>query len=236
MKWIRPQPRRTFALMAAVCAHLLALLALGWRIPKAPAAFGPDILPPVEVQLLRPAPKSAPAASATTASNRARPAPPLARPARPEAPAPTSIPAPQGPAVATGPADCAPEDLPLLTDAEKARCRNAIDADNARRLARGANEKAARQVAEAQRMAPSYRMDPGKQAYYDAVADAYWQQTHGPPMAGHLPSVTCVLPGMPIKKPTKGLKFGPCVVNPPQGFLTEESGLDPLEPQWLPKP
>ncbi len=142
---------------------------------------------------------------------------------------------PQGPALAQGSADCAPEDLPLLTDAEKAHCRNEIDADKARRLARSADERAARQVAEAEKGPRGYRMATEKQAYYDAVADAYWQQTHGPPMAGHLPSVTCVLPGMPIKKPPKGLKLGPCVVNPPQGFLTEESGLDPLDPQWLPK-
>jgi hypothetical protein len=80
--------------------------------------------------------------------------------------------------VAVGTADCAPEDLPLLTDAEKARCRNQIDADKARRLARGADERAARQLAQAQGMAPTYRMDADKEA-------SYAQPPPGPPLVGH---------------------------------------------------
>jgi hypothetical protein len=228
----RPRHRRIFAIASAVGAHLLALLALGWRIPKTPPALAPDALPPVEVQLFRPALKSAPAASATTALGRTRPAPSLARPAQPEAPAPAVIPTPQGPALATGPADCATEDLPLLTDAEKARCRNAMDADKARGLARGADERAARQVAEAQRMPQAYRMDAAKEAYYGAVAEAYDQQAHGPPMAGHTPGPGCAIQfsGLKLvrpKLPPHSLHLGPCFITPPQGFLTEESRLEP---------
>ena len=133
--------------------------------------------------------------------------------------------------MAEGPPDCAPEDLPLLTDAEKARCRNEIDADKARRLARGADDKAARQRAEAQRGPQGYRSVWRKAvAYYDAVADAYWQQTHGPPMAGRNPRVGCSikfsgLKPVGSKPPPHSLHLGPCFVSPPQGFLTEESGI-----------
>lgn len=213
-------PRRAWAIGLAACAHLLALLALGWRIPKSPPPLAPDILPPLELQLLRP-PPAAPAAPGASASLHARPGP--ARPNQPEPPAPVApVTTPQAPALATGPADCAPEDLPLLTDAEKARCRNAIDADKERRLARAADEKAARQVAQAQRMAPAYRMDADKEAYYGAVAAAYDQQSHGPPMAGRHPELHCS-----AAKPANSLKIGPlpCYVTPPQGFLTEESGI-----------
>lgn len=209
------------AVALAVSAHLLALLALGWRIPVAPSAAPSETLPPVEITLLRPPP--AHAAPASPASGRARPSP--TRPEQPQSPAPPAVvAAPQAPALAEGPADCAPEDLPLLTDTEKARCRNQIDADKARRLARGADDRAARQVAEAQRGPRGYRMSGEKQAYYDAVADAYWQQTHGPPMAGRHPQVLCS-----GAKPVNSLKIGPlpCYVTPPQGFLTEESGIPP---------
>jgi hypothetical protein len=121
--------------------------------------------------------------------------------------------------VAAGPPDCEPEDLPLLNDAEKARCRNQIDADKARPLARAAREDAARQLAEAQRGPKTRRMSSEKETYYDAVADAYWQQSHGPPNAGHSPSLTCG------GKPKGGLRLGPCTIIPPQGFLTEETGV-----------
>ena len=77
-------------------------------------------------------------------------------------------------------------------------------------------------MALAQGMAPTFRMSPEKQAYYDAVAQAYDQQYHGPPMAGRHPEVHCS--GV---KPANSLKIGPlpCYVTPPQGFLTEESGI-----------
>jgi hypothetical protein len=130
--------------------------------------------------------------------------------------------------VAEGAPDCAPEDLPLLTDAEKARCRNAVDADRERRLVRGSEDRAARQVAEARRGPQTYRMSSDKEAYYAAVADAYAQQSHGPPMAGHTPGVGCSVKfsGLKIvksKPPPNSLSLWPCFLAPPQGFLTEES-------------
>jgi hypothetical protein len=178
-------PRRAGAAVLAVCAHLLALLALGWRIPNAPPPLAPDSLPPVQLQLLRPAP-AAPAPSPSRAarpgrsvqSNPVRPAP--AQTPSPSAPV-AAQPAPQ---VAEAAPDCAPEDLPLLTEAEKTRCRNAIDADKARRLARGADERAARQVAEANRGPQTRRMDADKEAGYDAVAQADAHQSHEPAFVG----------------------------------------------------
>jgi hypothetical protein len=220
-------PRRTGrrrglvpAAALAILAHLLALLALGWRVPRAPPLPPADALPPVELQLLRPEPNR-PAIS-PPAGGSSRPRPTAAR-ANPE----TTLPAapnaaPPSPRVAEGPPDCEPEDLPLLTAAEKARCRNQIDADNARRLARSTDASAARQVAQAQRGPQTYRMGADKQAYYAAVAEAYDQQNHGPPMAGRHPEVHCS--GI---KPANSLKIGPlpCYVTPPQGFLTEESAI-----------
>ena len=226
--------RTVGAVALAVCAHLLALLALGWRIPKtdAPEAAD-DRTAAVEVTLIRPRPEPAPRA-APPASGRASSAPSVTQRLliAPAPGAPTlSAPVQEPPAseVAQGAPDCAVEDLPLLTDAEKARCRNQIDADTARRLARDADERAARQVAEAQRGPQTYRMASEKEAYYNAVVNAYKSP-------GHPPVVTCVLPGMHIKRPHHGLKLGPCVLIPPQGTLTEEIHLDPLDPEWRPAP
>jgi hypothetical protein len=91
--------------------------------------------------------------------------------------------------VAAGTADCAPEDLPLLTDAEKARCRNQIDADKARRLAQGAGERAANEVAKAKGGPQTYRMDADKEAEYEAVAQPHAQQSPHLPMVG--PGIDC---------------------------------------------
>ncbi|MGZ3366681.1 MAG: hypothetical protein ACXWKY_18680 [Caulobacteraceae bacterium] len=221
----------------ATLAHLLAFLPLGWRAPTVAEKRQDDLFPPLQVTLVRP-PKPArplaptPSASASRAPGRARPSP--ARPeqtAIPGPPAPVPA-APSAPALAEGPPDCALENLPLLTDAERARCRNQIEADKERRFARGTGERAAKQVAQAQRMPQTYRMDADKQAYYAAVADAYDQQTHGPPMAGHTPGVGCSVKfsGLKVAKskpPPHSLSLGPCFLAPPQGFLTEELRIAP---------
>jgi hypothetical protein len=166
---------------AAVCAHLLALLALGWRIPKPPPSLPPDLLPSVELQLLRPVQRPAPSAAPAAPAVLGRSSPARPNPAEPSLPsAPVAAPSP----LAEGPPDCAPEDLPLLTDAEKARCRNQMDADKERRLARGSDERAAKQVAEGQRGPQTYRMDGDKEADYDAAAQANAQQTHEPTFVG----------------------------------------------------
>jgi hypothetical protein len=180
-----------FAAALAVAAHLLAFLALGWRIPKLAEPPETDLLPPVEITLVRP-PRPAPPVA---------PAPARAAPARPPqsgppTPSPSPLPpvltqpapaAPQAPALAQGPPDCAVEDLPLLTDAEKAACRNEIDADKTRRLARGADDGAAKQVAEADRARKTFRADADREAYYDGLVKA--QQPPGLPMVG--PGVSC---------------------------------------------
>lgn len=230
-------PRRTNrrrgllpAIALAILAHLAALLALGWRIPKNPSPQPPDTLPAVELSLLRPPQDASSSAPTSSPSSRARPSP--ASPDQASIPAPPTLPpAPPAPALAAG-RHCEPEDLPLLTEAEKALCRNEIDADKARRLAHGADERAARQVAQAQRMAPTYRMETNKETYYAAVADAYEQQIRGPPMAGHTPGPGCSVKfsGWKVvksKPPPNSLSLGPCFLAPPQGFLTEESRIAP---------
>lgn len=123
------------------------------------------------------------------------------------------------------------EDLPLLTEAERVVCRNQIDAARSRRSTREADAHNARAVAQAQSAPRIDSIPAGKRAYYDAVASAYNQQSHGPPMAGRNPGFACG------GRPAHSLKLGPlpCFITPPQGFLTEESGIDPLDPQWRSK-
>src|SRR6185437_1701407 len=195
----RPKARRLgWAAALAAGLHVLAFLVMGWRIPTSPPERETASLPPVEIQLLRRRPP-APNSSAPSPSAPARPSPAPPRPA--EAPAPVAaIPAPQAPApaLAQGPPDCAPEDLPLLTDTEKTRCRNQIDVEKGRQMARAADEQAGRQVAEAARGPRTFRMPSEKEAYYDAVAQAYEQQNRGPPMAGKLPGIACSLSAMPF--------------------------------------
>ena len=254
---LKSRRRRQGAIAAAVAvaAHLLFLLALGWRIPTVAPLQPPDTRPPVEVQLLRRLPaRSAPSSAPPSPTARAAPGAIRASPAEPSLPS-APVAAPPAPEAAAGAPDCATEDLPLLTEAEKARCRNQIDADKERRLARGADERAAKQVAEAQRGPQTYRMASEKEAYYAAVAQTYWAlSSNGPRGAGHLPGIGCAVGGVPFLggvetnknlfekkkeiRPPKSLKLGPlpCYLVPPQGMLTEESGLDPLDPQWLPKP
>jgi hypothetical protein len=128
--------------------------------------------------------------------------------------------------VAAGPADCEPEDLALLNDAEKARCRSQIDADQGRRLAREAEARRARQFAETKIVPRIDNIPAQKRAYYDAVAQAYDQQAHGPPMAGRTPGGACGLGGK-AKGGPGSLSIGPCTFWLGQGFLTEESGVPP---------
>jgi hypothetical protein len=178
--------RRALGTGLAVCAHILALLALGWRIPRAvEPSFGPEP-PPVQVVILRPSkPVRAPFSPVTASAERpnASPAPPPSRVLIAPTPGAPALSGPPKPEVAEGPLDCAVEDLPLLTAAEKARCRNQIDADQARRLAQGADERAAKRVAEADRGPQGFGMDPDKEASYDATARAQEVQRKPPPTA-----------------------------------------------------
>lgn len=91
-------PRRALATVLAVCAHLAALLALGWRIPKMAEERQADILPPIEVALVRPPKPVQPAAPSPARAARARPPQ-----SAPPAPSPNPL-----PPVLTQPAPTAP--------------------------------------------------------------------------------------------------------------------------------
>lgn len=164
----------------AIGAHLVVLLALGWRTPKFELRESVDGLPPIELSLVRIRPE-APAASAPAAGP-AKPAPPapatqaaiVAR--TPAPPAPSAPPA----ALAAATADCEPEDLPLLTAAERALCRTQIQVEKDRRLTRGADARAAKQVAEAKAGPQLDNIPAEKRAAYDAAVQAAAQPK--PPM------------------------------------------------------
>ncbi len=228
----RNLPRQALATGLAACAHLLVLLLMGWKVPRL-ALAGPaeDRAPPIEITLFRSATRPRPRSRTAPAAAKAAPALPL-RSDLPTAAAPVTVappaPAAASPGLAAGASDCAPEDLVLLTEAEKTRCRNAIDADKGRQRARGADERLAKQVAKLKAVPRIDNIPAEKRAYYDAVAAAYDQQAHGPPMAGHLPQIACpmsipLLSGVEINKNIfEKKKKGPCRVVPPQGMLTEE--------------
>ena len=71
-----------------------------------------------------------------------------------------------------------------------------------------------------------------KRAYYDATQQAYQALHDSRPrydaqgnrvLAGHMPSIGCKFGGK--DDPPNSLKLGPCFAAPPQGVLTEESGI-----------
>ena len=224
--------RTLIAGILALLAHLGTLWGLGWRSPGVATPPLADENRAVEVQLMRPrhrssAPASGRASTQLTPHTPASPAPGPAPAVETAVTPPSTVQASGG-----GAGDCAPEDLALLTDAERQHCRNQIDAESGRRMARGADERLAKRLA-ALSSAPRVDVIPGeKRAYYDAVAAAYAQQSHGPPMAGLQPGVGCSIKfsGLTIiksKPPPNSLHLGPCFIAPPQGFLTEESGVAP---------
>jgi hypothetical protein len=220
----RRRLRTGSAIALALAGHLLILGALGWRTPTVRPQTVTDSLPPVELSIMRL--QAERPAAATAAKVPPRPSATSAPSATPTpASATTTAPArPSSLAGASGQPDCEVEDLPLLTDAERALCPDQIAADKARRLARERNARLAKQVASAKAAPPLDNIPAEKRAYYDAVAAAYDQQSHGPPMAGRHPEIHCT--GI---RPAHSLKIGalPCYVTPPQGFLTEESGVSP---------
>lgn len=176
--------RTATAVLLALAVHVLVLTALGWPRPVIQQAPATDTSRPLELSVvhIRPETPHAAARAAAPPETPRSSAPARASPSTQTAPVP-SAPAAQPPssAVASGPPDCEVEDLPLLTEAERGRCRDQIATDKARRLARGADEQAAKTVEEAKRAPPTYRMDADKEASFDAV-------THPPPpLAPHLP-------------------------------------------------
>lgn len=220
--------RTLIAAGLAVLAHITALWTLGWRSPRVGFTPAADNGPAVEIQLMPRPPRSAAASGSASAPGRAR-KPAIAAPGPALAAAEPST-AQQ--VDAGGAADCEPEDLPLLTDAERLRCRNEIGAQNAREAARTADARLARRLASLSTAPHVDSIPEEKRAYYDAVAAAYDQQSHGPPMAGHTPGPGCSIKfsGLTIvksKPPPHSLHLGPCFIAPPQGFLTEESRVEP---------
>ena len=219
--------RTALAVGFALLAHLAAFLALGWKIPKLAEPEVAETPPDLVISLVRqPRAVSAPAA-AGGGHAKATPAPSTAS-AAPSSLISPAAPAPNAGTMAAGSADCEPEDLPLLTDQEKARCRNEIEADKGRRLARENDGRLAKEVAKLQATPRIDNIPAQKRAYYDAVAQAYDQQAHGPPMAGRTPGGSCGLGRSKSGNTAPGsLRIGPCTVWIGQGFLTEESGIPP---------
>ena len=138
---LRSRRRQILAMGLVVCAHLLVFLAIGRRIPWAPELSYGVQDPPMQVTLLRPPRPAKPPgarASGRIASPKPNPSIAVAAPSVLTQPAPARQDAPPGAVAATEPPDCEPEDLPLLTEAERRLCRNQIDTDKARRAARAA--------------------------------------------------------------------------------------------------
>ena len=160
-------PRRAWATAAAVCAHLLALLALGWRIPKL-AAPSPaeDRSPAFAVTLVRPEVRPK-----TPSPGRAAPAPPSSQRVliSPTPGAPTlSAPTPSVPEQ-TPPAPAPPE-----ANAGDQRLRNTLRglvgcADPAAyHLTREEREACDRQLAAAKPAPVSRQYSAGELAQFDA--------------------------------------------------------------------
>jgi hypothetical protein len=150
---------------------------------------------------------------------------------------------------------CDPEDLLLLTEPEKARCRNQIDVARARRAAAVSDAGRAARMAAMRQAAPVDGIAPEKRAYYDAVQAAKaarndfsaWERmrAHGKSIEDLRTAgdrivkpdihdvVTCKTTfganrGRP-PGPRYGLRLGPfsCPLAPPPGALTEEAQIAP---------
>jgi hypothetical protein len=152
--------------------------------------------------------------------------------------APTAGPAPPasgsgargdlGAALRTGGLACSGDLRKMLGPEERARCDERFGA-----LARNAPDLPA-------------PIDPGKRAYYDAIAEAY--RDHGPVVpltargaggifgaeegvqVGHGPRVGCSVKFGPNaskapKGPANALRAGPCFIQPPLGSLTPEADI-----------
>jgi hypothetical protein len=147
----------------------------------------------------------------------------------------------QGPALAGAPGGaagtqgggghpgCAPEDLILLTPAERERCRNAIETQNANRTRNAAGP--GRYVQAARETGPVDGIAPDKRAYFDAVVAAR-AAVRPDGAGGKAPGLACNLSalfGGPAGLPAEKIKIPmlPCVIIPPTGVLTEESRLTP---------
>jgi hypothetical protein len=213
----RIAPKRTaWAIALSLALHVLALtgMVIGLKMVSAPPEGRTMELRLIAVPEFKMEPQ--PSRRSVAHIDQARPREPQTMAMQPSSETPDAA---QVTAPTTGTSDCEPEDLPLLTDAEKVLCRNQIDADKARRAARTADERLAKQIASLKDVPHIDRIPPEKRAYYDAVVAAYKSEGHGP-------GITCG------GKPPHSLQIGPlpCFITPPHGFLTEELDLpDPTD-------
>ena len=166
----RPDRRRAYAaVLAALGVHavLLSSMALvGSKAVSPPADTTPDLqvelAPPLVSTRVAPATQTSARLRASTSPSS------LSEPALPILPPPGIAP----PSALSQAAGCDLEDLVLLTDQEKARCRNQLEAAQGRRAVAADDAGRAARVA-AMRQAP--RVDgiaPEKRGYYDAVQAA----------------------------------------------------------------
>jgi hypothetical protein len=221
--------RWTLAVCVTLAVHAVVLLPLlGLTGPPPPAPSRPveldflrPVRPPPEPSLKTPAAlpqASTPAAAAMAAAAQAPP---------PIMPEPSSVPA--APA-ATGLAGQTAEGagaaligLGCLGNLSKMKSEQR-EACEARKWA-GAGR---RDPGDSGKV-PDALIDPAKAAYYQAVIDA----KHSP---GHTPGFGCAAKfgggkPMPVEHPPHSLKLGPlpCYVVPPQGSLTPEADVPPIE-------
>lgn len=229
-------------LVAAVGLHAAVLAFLAWpvalRFPDRSTDEGA-----IDVTLERPRRATGGASSSGPARLSPRPRAPRQAPTAeavavlPIAPAPTASASGPAPGKANG-------------DLGAALRRGGVGCANARAvgLNREERERCAEKLGAQARDAPFLPapIDPGKRAYYDAVAQAY---DHGGPMvpltarggagmfdadasanSGHGPRVGCSVKFGPNarkapKGPPNALRAGPCFIQPPNGSLTPEADL-----------
>ena len=264
----RSRSRRAWiAVGVALAVHVALLGAMGLVRPRF-AGRAKDLPADLQLQLL---PQSLPKGSEpVTAGARQRrrealAASPLAQLINPspapaddaEAPAQPAPGAATGAGASSGPEgagpDCDPEDLPLLTAEEKARCRNQIEVARARRVRALDEAGLADRVASLRNLPRVDGLPLNKRAYYDAVQSAkatrdsfaVWDRMRqGGRSKADLTETKIVKPdihdvvtcttkfGVNKGKPAGsryGSKLGPfdCPLAPAPSFLTEEARVAP---------
>lgn len=220
----------------ALCLHAVVLLNLGYRIPAMVQQGAPDERRGIELTVIRPAqPLLSESPHRISPPTRTPVAGLVSRPVPPSTSAPvTALVQPNPAASSTAPSG---DQASNAGDNVRAVLRGSLGCSNAQfnHLTNGEKQRCAQRALAQAKNAPDLTLanvDPLKRAYFDAVAAAYAQQTRGPPMAGRSPGIGCSIKfsGLKIvgsKAPPNTLSLGPCFISPPQGFLTEESGISP---------
>ncbi|USQ95665.1 hypothetical protein [Caulobacter sp. RL271] len=168
MRAFRRRRRLVIIAAASLALHVVVLVWLAWPTAPTLLAIGPD-LSSMSVELLRPErPTPSPARSGAIRKS------PLADVA---APAPVATPrADQVPPVVSAPAGAAPTPAvgAVAPDALRAALRAGAGCSGLASASREEREACEEKLGRLRAGAPSYAapMDPGKRAYYDAVAAA----------------------------------------------------------------